>query len=306
MVTYPKNLSNRVNQQVNPNYQKKVIIFLQIYRITNLITGLSYIGKDQNDNETYMGSGILLWNSYRKRFDRQDLDSNKKTHHKWVYDQNKIYNYYEKIILHKCEDKQELCELEKYYIEKYDTIRPHGYNIANGGEGGYLIAGYTNEEKEEWKRKISVATKAAMNTPQIRKRFLESTTNKSDEWKKHISEALTGRKGSPMSDENKEKLRQRNIGNTYGIGNKSRTGYHNSEEMNKHISEGLKKVVHTEEWNKKVSESLKGKPKSEAHKEALRKPKPKYEWMLPDGTIKIMDASNGSKHKDWIRLGKVG
>ena len=278
---------------------------MQIYKITNLITGLSYIGKDQNDNFEYMGSGLLLWNSYRKRFNREDLDSSKRTHHRWVYEQNKIYQYYEKTILHTCEDSFELCELEKYYIEKYDTIRPNGYNIASGGEGGYLIAGYTDEEKEIWKKKISEATKEAMNKPEVKEKFLESVTNKNDEWRKHISEALTGRKGTPLSDETKEKLRQINLGNTYGIGNKSRTGYHNSEEMNKHISEGLKKVVHTEEWNKKVSDVLKGKPKSETHKEALRKPKPKYNWLLPDGTIRVMDAGNGSRHKDWVKLDKI-
>lgn len=278
---------------------------MQIYKITNLITGLSYIGKDQNDVCEYMGSGILLWNSYRKRFNRDDLDSNKKTHHKWVYEQNKIYKYYEKTILDTCDDKSKLCELEKYYIKKYNTIRPNGYNIANGGEGGCLIAGYTEEEKENWKKKISESTKEAMSRPEVRGKFLESVSNKSEEWIQHISESLTGKKGHPMSEENKEKLRQRNVGNTYGKGNKSRTGYHNSEEMNRRISESQKKVVHTEEWNKKVSESLKGKPKSDEHKAALRKPKPKYEWLLPDGTIKIMDASNGSKHKDWIKLEKI-
>ena len=278
---------------------------MQIYKITNLITGLSYIGKDQNNTLEYMGSGLLLWQSYRKRFNRKDLDGNKKSHHKWVYEQNQIYKYYEKTILHECEDKTELCELEKYYIKKYNTIRPNGYNIASGGEGGYLIAGYTNEEKEIWKKKISDATKEAMNRPEVREKFLKSVANKSDEWIEHISEALTGREGTPMSDETKEKLRQRNMGNIYGIGNKSRTGYHNSKEMNEHISEGLKNVVHTEEWNKKVSEALKGKPKSESHKAALRKPKDKYNWLLPDGTIKVMDAGNGSKHKDWIRLEKV-
>lgn len=278
---------------------------MQIYKITNLITGLSYIGKDQNDTEYYMGSGILLWNSYRKRFGRDDLDSGKKTHHKWVYEQNKIYSYYEKVILDVCDDKTKLCELEKFYIAQYNTIRPNGYNIANGGEGGCLIAGYTEEEKEYWKKKISDATKEAMSRPEVKEKFLESVTNKNDEWRENISKSLTGKKGTPMSEENKEKLRQRNIGNTYGIGNKSRTGYRNSEEMNKRISEGLKKVKHTEEWNKKVSDSLTGKPKSESHKAALRKPKPKYKWLLPDGTIKIMDASNGSRHKDWIKLEKA-
>ena len=278
---------------------------MQIYKITNLLSGLSYIGKDQKDNPKYMGSGILLWKSYQKRFQNPELNMNNKTHHKWVYEQNEIYHYYEKTILYVCEDREELCKMEKYYIEKYNTIRPNGYNIAEGGEGGCLISGYTQDEKAEWKNKISIATKAAMDKPEVRKKFLHAVANKSDEWKENISKTLTGRKGRPISEEEKEKLRQRNIGNKYGIGNKSRTGYHNSEEMNERISEGAKKVPHTEEWNKKVSEALKGKPKSEAHKEALRKPKPKYRWLLPDGSERIMSASNGSRHKDWIRLEKV-
>lgn len=278
---------------------------MQIYRIQNLITGLSYIGKDQNDVYYYMGSGILLWNSYRKRFNRDDLDSSKRSHHKWVYEQNEIYQYYEKTILNTCNDKAKLCELEKYYIKKYNTIRPNGYNIADGGEGGYLVAGYTEEEKEKLREKISIKTKEAMERDEVREKFLAAVSNKNEEWRQNISKSLTGKKGHPMSEENKEKLRQKNIGNKYGVGNKSRTGYHNSEEMNRRISESQKKVVHTKEWNEKVSKSLKGKPKSEAHKAALRKPKPKYKWLLPDGTIKIMDVLNGSKHKDWIRLEKV-
>lgn len=301
MVTYPKNLSNRVNQQVN--YKKNK---MQIYKITNKQTGLSYIGKDQNDREEYMGSGILIWNSYRKRFNRSDLDSKKKTHHRWVYEQNKIYKYYEKTILYICNDKDELCHYEEYFIDKYNTIRPNGYNIAIGGEGGNLIKGYTEEEKKELRNKISIATKQAMLKDDVREKFLNAVQNKSDEWKKHISESLTGEKGSPMKPEVKEKLRQINLGNKYGIGNKSRTGYHNSKEMNQRISNSLKNVVHTDEWNKKVSEGLKGKPKSEEHKKALRKPKPKYQWLLPDGSIRIMDASNGSRHDGWIKLEKVG
>lgn len=75
--------------------------------------------------------------------------------------------------------------------------------------------------------------------------------------------------------------------------------------MNKKISEGLKCVVHTKEWNEKVSKSLTGVPKSEAHKAALRKPKPKYKWLLPDGTYRIMDSSNGSRHNGWIKLEQV-
>lgn len=252
-----------------------------------------------------MGSGLYLWNSYRKRFNNPNLDLNKKSDQKWVYEQNKKFHFYEKVIIDTCNNSDELCELEKYYIKKYNTIRPNGYNIATGGEGGNLISGYTEDEKQKWREKISITTKEAMQKEEVRQKFLNAVQNKNEEWKKHISESLTGRKGNPMSEKNKEKLRQRNMGNQYGIGNKSRTGKHNSEEMNNKISEAQKKIIHTEEWNKKVSDALKGKPKSEAHKQALRKPKPKYEWLLPSGEIRIMDSGNGSRHKDWIKLNKV-
>lgn len=81
MVTYPENPSNRVNQQVDLLIIT-MVFYMQIYKITNLATGLSYVGKDQRDDPKYMGSGILLWQSYRKRFGRPDLDANKKSHHK--------------------------------------------------------------------------------------------------------------------------------------------------------------------------------------------------------------------------------
>ena len=275
---------------------------MNIYMITNLINGKSYIGKDQNDNQYYMGSGLLLWNSYRKRFNNSELNGYKRSDHKWVYFENKKQNIYNKTILCHCNDSKELCELEKYYIDLYNTIRPNGYNIAEGGEGGNLVKGYSQAERERLNKKISDATKEAMNSDIVREKFLAAVCNKGEEWRRHISESLTGRKGHPMSEDQKKILGERNAGNQYGIGNKSRTGQHNSLETNRKISEAQKKIIHTKEWNKKVSESLKGKPKSDLHKQALKKPKPKYKWLLPDGTIRIMDASNGSRHQNWIKL----
>lgn len=275
---------------------------MNIYMITNLINGKKYIGKDQNDNQYYMGSGLLLWNSYRKRFNNPELNGDKRSDHKWVYFENQRQNIYSKSILCYCDDSKKLCELEKHFIALYDTIRPNGYNIAEGGEGGNLVKGYSQAEREQLNAKISETTKEAMKSDAVREKFLAAVCNKNEEWRKHISESLTGRKGNPMTEEQKRKLGERSIGNKYGIGNKSRTGQHNSPETNKKISESQKKINHTKEWNKKVSESLKGKPKSESHKQALRKPKPKYKWLLPDGNIKIMDASNGSRHQGWIKL----
>lgn len=278
---------------------------MQIYKITNLENGLSYIGKDQNDNPYYMGSGLLIWNSYRKRFNNPSLNSDRKSDHKWVYNRNLELHFYEKSILATCDDAKTLCELEKYYIAKHNTIRPNGYNIAEGGLGGCLVRGYTDKEIEEWKDKISATVKIAMQRDDVRERFMNAVQNKSELWRKHISESLTGKKGTLISEERKERLRQINKGNKHGVGNKSRTGMHNSEEMNRHISEGLKNVIHTKEWNKKVGDALRGKPKSEETKQKLRKPKPKYEWLLPDGSIRIMDNCNGMRHDGWVRLQRV-
>ena len=51
-----------------------------------------------------------------------------------------------------------------------------------------------------------------------------------------------------------------------------------------------------------VSNALRGVPKSEAHKAALRKQKPKYRWLLPSGEIRIMDTANAIRHPGWIKL----
>ena len=215
---------------------------MQIYKITNLATGLSYIGKTQENNPYYMGSGILIWNSYRKRFQNDSLDCGRRSCHKWVYEQNEILHYYTKEILATCDNAEQLCELEKYYIQQHNTIRPNGYNIASGGDGGNLIAGYTPEEKELLRLHISEQTAAAMNNPEVRQRLLNAVQHKDDIWIRHISEGLRGHKGHPMSDENRDKLRERMLGNQYGIGNRSRTGYTNSDEMNRKISDTQKRL----------------------------------------------------------------
>ena len=102
---------------------------MYIYKITNNITKKSYIGKYKGNSPYYMGSGLLIWQSYKKRFNRQNIKGSK-SDHKWVYQENKKYHYYTKTILATCDNDKELCELEKYYIKYYNTIRPNGYNIA--------------------------------------------------------------------------------------------------------------------------------------------------------------------------------
>lgn len=255
-----------------------------VYRTINLINNHDYIGqhllKGPEELDHYLGSGIKIINAIKK-YNKEN---------------------FQRIILCKCDNKLEADKKEKYWIKYYKDLGQAYYNIAEGGEGGNLISYKSDSEKLEIYSKISKRTKEAMQIPEIRNKLLKANQNKSEFWKKHISESLIGHKGHSMSEKNKEFLRQRMLNNSYGLGNKSLSGKHLSEETKQKISLTNQNVIHTKEWNANVSKALKNKPKSEEHKAKLRKPKPKYKWQLPDGSIKIMDNSNGSRHKDWIKL----
>ena len=103
--------------------------------------------------------------------------------------------------------------------------------------------------------------------------------------------------------------------------NKGKTNVY-SDETKLRISNSLK--GHTP-WNKdktniysveskqKMSQShtgtrngLYGKHHSIKTKLKLSKPKPKYQWLLPNGEIKIMSSQNINRwHPDWIKIGEV-
>lgn len=92
-------------------------------------------------------------------------------------------------------------------------------------------------------------------------------------------------------------------------------GGHNTQmpdETRKKISESNKGKQrnlgrhHTEEAKRKIGEASKGrktwlgKQLSEEHKQHLRKPKPKFKWLTPEGDIRYMSKANvGNHHPDW-------
>lgn len=105
---------------------------MQIYKITNLINGKIYIGKDTISDKNYYGSGLLIKRSINK---------------------HGIENF-KKEILEECNNNDELCIREKYWIEKYNSTNSQiGYNISKGGDGGDTIS--NNPNKEAIRLKIS-------------------------------------------------------------------------------------------------------------------------------------------------------
>lgn len=86
-----------------------------VYITTNLINGKKYIGKDVRNNSSYLGSGKIFKHALLK------------------YGKNN----FQKEIIGTATTKEELCELESYYIDYYNAQTSEWfYNITKGGNGG--------------------------------------------------------------------------------------------------------------------------------------------------------------------------
>lgn len=102
--------------------------FGYIYKTTNKINGKHYIGKHKYQNRdidpNYFGSGKIL----RQAISKYGLE-----------------NFTCEILLW-CFSEEELNMQEKYFINK---LKRNSYNIAAGGDGGYLIKFLSYEQRRE-------------------------------------------------------------------------------------------------------------------------------------------------------------
>lgn len=94
-----------------------------IYKITNIINGKSYIGQSINIDKR-------IKEHFYKASCQKDCSYNSILH-------SAIRKYGEanfkiEIVVECCTDK--LDELEKYYIQEFNTLTPNGYNILAGGQ----------------------------------------------------------------------------------------------------------------------------------------------------------------------------
>lgn len=107
-----------------------------IYITTNKITGTKYIGQHTKFNDKYLGSGHLLCKAIDK-YGRENFE-------------RKIIDY--------AKTKEELNELEMFYIKKYNAVEsPDFYNIA---EGGHVVNYWNGKERDpETKKRISESQK---------------------------------------------------------------------------------------------------------------------------------------------------
>ena len=93
-----------------------------VYISTNLINGKQYIGSHNYSRKKYFGSGILIKKALIKYGDKN----------------------FKREILIECNTIEEARELEEFYIKKYNTLNPNGYNISPSG--GLTLYGCHSKE----------------------------------------------------------------------------------------------------------------------------------------------------------------
>lgn len=218
-----------------------------IYKITNTVNGMVYIGKSMHDavktriNKHLSGKG----NEY--------LKNAVKKHGVEVF-------AYE--ILHDGILPEFLDMLEMEEIAKHNCVRPNGFNLTHGGDGGI--------PSEETRRKRSESLKGEKNP------MFGKTGEKNPMF------GRTGEKnpnyGKPRPEETRQKISKANSGEKNPMFGRPPTkgflGKRHSEESLQKMSKAQKGRKHTEETRSKISESKKGENHPNYGKPAPNKGKP--------------------------------
>ncbi len=161
-----------------------IFINMIIYKTTNKVNGKFYVGKDERNEPTYLGSGLIL-NRAIEKYGKEN---------------------FEKEIIETCSNKKELSEREIFWISELSATTV-GYNIALGGAGGdtysrnpnlpKIIEKFTGENNHFYGKTHSDETKKKIGLNKLGKPSWNSgkTGIYSDETKEKMSKARDKYKG---------------------------------------------------------------------------------------------------------------
>jgi group I intron endonuclease len=193
-----------------------------IYKTTNIINGKYYVGKDINNSESYLGSGVLLKRAIKK------------------YGKE---NFIKEVLEH-CKTLDILEEREKFWIKELDSIKL-GYNLTEGGTGGDTFT--NNDSKEEIREKLKKRT----YSEEVKKIKLKNL----EPFKFQSGENHPGF-GKKQTEETKNKRKKKFLENGYPMENKNHT-----EESKQKIRQKKIGVKQIDETKLKISVANKGKKK---------------------------------------------
>lgn len=121
-----------------------------IYKLTNRITGKSYVGQSTNIHKRYI--------AHKAR---------SKSENTFLYDAIRQYGFenFDFSVIEECEP-DELNKKEQFYIFQLNTVHPNGYNVSVGGDAPFPVKlSYEEVEtiKDELKRSCLTETEIAKN-----------------------------------------------------------------------------------------------------------------------------------------------
>lgn len=163
-----------------------------IYKITNKINGKIYVGQTSL--------------SIEKRFDKHIKCAESKVN-RHLYDSMNHYGY-DNFIIEMIEDnilKENIDERERFWISELHSRSPKGYNMTEGGGGGYTLGSWDEDSRKELYKSQALSRTGSKRTEQQKQRMSESSKlryqNKTKEEKEiiaaKISQTLKEKKISP-------------------------------------------------------------------------------------------------------------
>lgn len=215
-----------------------------IYMTKNLINNKCYIGwhATNNLNDQYIGSGKLL-NRSIKKYGKNNFVTG-------------IIEFY---------SKDNILEKEKYWIKERNTIKPNGYNLTGGGDGGNTYLLLTEKEKKKFRENCSKNNKGKTRSEETRTKISES--HKGHSWTKGILKSNSHKESlktawkkrrieKPMSNETKEKLSNAMKGRVFSEETLEKirkiwVGRHHSEESKEKNRQKHLGKKYSDETNKK-------------------------------------------------------
>lgn len=132
--------------------------------------------------------------SVEDRFQRH-IKAAKKKCNRYLYDAMNHYGY-DNFIIEVIEaniEKERIDEREKYWIKELSTMTPNGYNMTEGGGGGYTIEFWDEERKKELYLKQAEKRRGKTRkwSEEERKAHILREKSKTPETKKAISDKIS-------------------------------------------------------------------------------------------------------------------
>jgi group I intron endonuclease len=246
---------------------------MYIYKTTNLINGKIYVGKKESDfDPSYLGSGLLI---------------------------NKAILKYgiENFIVEQIDDSESVEDLnkkEKFWISELCAQDiAIGYNICEGGEGGDTFS--NNPNKEEIRKKHSLANKGRIHTEEARKNMSNARLGwvPTDETRKRMSASQKGnsnKKNKTVSSEGRANIAKGKIGQKC------------TEETRLKMSAAHKGRIITDEHRQKISASKKGTCITDEHKLKLKEAWKNRKPMSEETKQKIANSRLGKKRGPYKKI----